>query len=127
MAETYDIYIGESADDLSLYASDISDLNISMPVDWLISSLLGYETSYYWRVDATNEYGTTTGDVWEFTTIAFDPPQSSWRLIPGGSGNGPNDGGVQGTDWEWTAKNYITTGIRRLVAAAADAIWYENI
>jgi len=29
---------------------------------------LGYETTYYWRIDEENAYGTTTGDVWSFTT-----------------------------------------------------------
>ncbi|MDE0000413.1 MAG: hypothetical protein OXQ89_21930 [Rhodospirillaceae bacterium] len=29
---------------------------------------LQYDTTYYWRVDSKNDDGTTTGDVWSFTT-----------------------------------------------------------
>ncbi len=32
---------------------------------------LSYSTTYYWRIDAKNSSGTTTGDVWSFTT---EPP-----------------------------------------------------
>jgi hypothetical protein len=38
------------------------------------STIFGYgdltgNTTYYWRVDATNVCGTTTGDIWSFTTF----------------------------------------------------------
>ncbi|MCY4670366.1 MAG: hypothetical protein OXC29_20550 [Rhodococcus sp.] len=36
---------------------------------------LKYGTTYYWRVDSKNDGGTTTGDVWSFTTVS--PPASS--------------------------------------------------
>ena len=29
---------------------------------------LSYDTTYYWRIDSKNSNGTTTGDVWHFTT-----------------------------------------------------------
>ena len=29
---------------------------------------LEYNTTYYWRVDAVNQYGTATGNLWQFTT-----------------------------------------------------------
>jgi hypothetical protein len=32
-------------------------------------------TKYYWRVDEVGPFGTTTGDVWEFTTAASGPPR----------------------------------------------------
>lgn len=32
------------------------------------SGTLNYNTPYYWRIDAKNSGGTTTGDVWSFTT-----------------------------------------------------------
>ncbi len=31
---------------------------------------LANDTTYYWRIDGKNETGTTTGDVWSFTTMA---------------------------------------------------------
>lgn len=30
-----------------------------------------YDTTYYWRIDAKNEYYTIEGDVWQFTTEVF--------------------------------------------------------
>jgi chemotaxis receptor (MCP) glutamine deamidase CheD len=38
-------------------------------------------TTYYWRVDEKNTVGTTTGEVWSFTTMAAPPPAAiigSW-------------------------------------------------
>ena len=34
---------------------------------------LNYSTTYYWRIDAKNSYGTTTGNVWYFTTGSAPP------------------------------------------------------
>jgi hypothetical protein len=28
-----------------------------------------YNTTYYWRIDAKNKGGVTTGDTWQFTTV----------------------------------------------------------
>ena len=33
---------------------------------------LADSTTYYWRVDAVNENGTTTGNIWSFTTAPFE-------------------------------------------------------
>jgi hypothetical protein len=35
---------------------------------------LGSVTTYYWRVNEVNKWGTTTGDIWHFTTVPFPPP-----------------------------------------------------
>jgi hypothetical protein len=42
---------------------------------------LSYSTIYYWRILATNQFGTTTGDVWSFTTRA-DPGSTSFCARP---------------------------------------------
>lgn len=85
-------------------------------------------TTFEWRVDATNEVGTTEGNVWEFTTQALKIPKVSYILITGGSGAGPYDypPGEEGTDWNWTGENNMVS-IRRLVAAANGKIWIEDI
>ena len=36
-----------------------------------------YETTYYWRVDSKNVDGTTTGDVWSFTTVTKPAPKAT--------------------------------------------------
>ncbi|NIP27218.1 MAG: hypothetical protein GWN61_14975 [candidate division Zixibacteria bacterium] len=35
---------------------------------------MAYETIYFWRIDEINKWGTTTGDIWHFTTVPFPPP-----------------------------------------------------
>jgi len=35
------------------------------------------DTTYYWRIDEVNAAGTTTGNVWSFTTIVAAPGQAS--------------------------------------------------
>jgi hypothetical protein len=120
MSETYDVYFGESPGSLELLASGLVTTQLA------VVGPFEYDTTYYWRVDATNENGTTTGDVWSFTTLEFKPPQASYTLISGGSGLGPSEGGVEGVDWNWSGTNMMTT-VKRLVAAAKNRIWYEEV
>lgn len=114
-ADTYNIYFRVQGEDWT----EVSDLQEA--VEWAITfGTLGYNTTYEWRVDATNEYGTTTGDTWSFTCLAFAPP-----LPPGITldGSGEGDGSPTGTP---TGENTMLT-VKRLVAAAENAIWYEDI
>ncbi|MHC4281777.1 MAG: right-handed parallel beta-helix repeat-containing protein, partial [Planctomycetota bacterium] len=36
--------------------------------------LMDYSTTYYWRIDEVNDSGTTTGEIWKFTTLMAPPP-----------------------------------------------------
>ncbi|MHC4500039.1 MAG: fibronectin type III domain-containing protein, partial [Planctomycetota bacterium] len=38
---------------------------------------MGNDTTYYWRIDEVNAGGTTTGNVWSFTTIVAPPGQAT--------------------------------------------------
>ena len=121
--DTYQVYFRESGDDWELVGV------AQAGVEWTINfGILAYETTYEWRIDATNVYGITTGDTWSFNTIDFDQLRISYRLISGGNGNGPYDStpGVQGTDWEYTGENNMLT-VRKLVVAANNKIWHEDI
>ncbi|KKL98372.1 hypothetical protein LCGC14_1825040 [marine sediment metagenome] len=108
MAETYDVYFGPTGD-LSLISFDQSELSIIVP------STLEYNVEYSWRVDATNEFGTTTGDVWSFTAIVYDPPLPSGITLDG-------DGNPTGTP---TGLNNMVT-LKRIVVAANNSIFYET-
>jgi hypothetical protein len=45
--------------------------------------LLQANTTYYWRIDARNDNGVTTGDKWSFTTIpAGTPPPKVTAIVP---------------------------------------------
>ncbi|MGA2092466.1 MAG: CotH kinase family protein, partial [Sedimentisphaerales bacterium] len=61
-------------------------------------------TTYYWRIDEKNAGGTTTGDVWSFTTIVAVPGQTS-APIPA---NGATGLSVT-TDLSWTAGSGATS------------------
>ncbi len=121
MAETYNVYFGTTPAGLERLVSGISELSTVV-----VGIPLAYSTTYYWRVDATNENGTTTGDVWSFTTLAYDQPQSSARyksdksVVPMGTAFDPDT-------MYYTGENFIGGSVRRLVAAANNAIWYEAI
>lgn len=63
--ETYDIWFGLIGDELVKIGTDIEETEFSVP------GTLYALSNYRWRVDATNEFGTTTGDVWYFSTLVF--------------------------------------------------------
>jgi len=56
------------------------------------------DTTYYWRIDEVNAVATTTGPVWNFTTIVAAPSQAS-NPNPG---NGATDISID-ADLSWTA------------------------
>lgn len=61
-SDTYAIYLGTSSGSLTKLA-DIAALTPTY-----VSPDLSPNTTYYWRIDATNANGTTTGAEWKFKT-----------------------------------------------------------
>jgi len=104
-ADDFDVYFGISGD-MELVSSGQAGTSFAMAVPLL------YNTVYQWRIDANNAYGTTTGDVWSFTSLVFAPP------TPSGDGAGGELGGEGG-------KNNMVT-VKRLVAAANNTVFYED-
>lgn len=60
---TYTLYLGTDAANMDKMAEGLK------VTDWTCKELASDKT-YYWRVDATNEIGTTEGPVWYFTASA---------------------------------------------------------
>jgi pimeloyl-ACP methyl ester carboxylesterase len=60
-SSSYDVYFGTNAPGLSLKTNQTSTT--------YGPGILAYNTAYYWRVDARNAAGVTTGDVWTFATV----------------------------------------------------------
>lgn len=114
--DTYDVYFGETGN-VSLVGS--AQAGTEFTIDF---GTLAYGTTYEWRIDATNANGTTTGDTWDFNTITFD------TILPGaaGGGGGGGGGGGSGEELSPNGENNMIT-LRRLVAAADNKIWYEDI
>jgi len=119
-ATSYNVYYGENEEGLTLVSEGQSETSFTITgIDY--GSPFEYVVSRAWRIDAINEYGTTTGDVWTFTTIKLNPPLATGLSLDSGGGN--EGTGTTGTP---TGENNIIT-IKRLVVAAANTIWYEDI
>jgi hypothetical protein len=68
---------------------------------------MGYNTTYYWRIDEINAGGTTTGTVWSFTTEAAPPPPPGQASNPNPADTATNVG--VGADLSWTAGSDTTS------------------
>ncbi|HOO33823.1 MAG TPA: caspase family protein [Thermotogota bacterium] len=68
-ATSYDVYFGTSSTP-PLVSSGQSYNNYN-------PGTMNVSQPYYWKIVAHNAYGTTTGDVWDFTTASGDTPSSS--------------------------------------------------
>ena len=93
-ADTEEVFFGPSGSMVSVQdgSGTTFDLSSYLPFP--------YGTTYQWRIDSTNDDGTTTGDTWSFTTITFSPPvitEGSYQVI------------------------------KRLCACAENRFWYEDI
>jgi len=87
-ATSYDIYFGtDSSPDSSEFMGNQTSTSFN-------PGTLDYDTTYYWRIDASNSEGMTTGDVWSFTT-ASDQDSPPEVIVD-------NDGpGTSSTGGEW--------------------------
>jgi len=107
--DTYDVYFRVQGNDWTKVSSAQEALLWT-----IVFGTLGYGITYEWRVDATNDAGTTTGDTWSFTCMVFDPPLPTGVTLDA-------DGNPTGTA---TGLNNMMA-VRRLVAAARNKIFYE--
>ncbi len=72
---TYDIYFGTSSNPPIVM---LSYENLTY-----YPGILGYNTQYFWRIDAWDTYGySTTGPTWTFTTKENPPPIIPYNPIP---------------------------------------------
>ena len=65
MARSYDVYFGTSAGSIVQVSSDQAARVYAPPG-------LTLDSTYYFRIDSVNEFGTTTGDVRSFSTWSAD-------------------------------------------------------
>lgn len=63
MARSYDVYFGTSAGSIALVSND-------QAARAYVPTGLELDSTYYFRIDSVNEFGTTTGDVCSFSTWA---------------------------------------------------------
>ncbi|MBL0063069.1 MAG: T9SS type A sorting domain-containing protein [bacterium] len=96
-ATSYEVFIGAGEPYWSL--GTVTTTSIIIP------DVLNYETAYEWRVDATNQYGTTTGTVWHFTTVLAPPPLPGLATNPTPANNASNVPVIL-TQLSWTAAEF---------------------
>ena len=84
LATSHDVYFGSST---PLDGSDLQGNQTGTSFD---PGALAFASTYYWRIDAVNESGTTTGAVWSFSTAAT--PQFTHLLNLQGIGEPANRG-----------------------------------
>lgn len=114
-ATSYNVYYGENEAGLTLVSAGQAGTSFTLTgIDY--GSPFDYVISRTWRIDSINDAGTTTGDVWTFTTISFDPPLPTGVTLDA-------EGEPTGTP---TGENVILT-VKRLVAAAENAFFYEDV
>ncbi|MBN1270626.1 MAG: hypothetical protein JXB04_13640 [Kiritimatiellae bacterium] len=101
-AWSYDVYFGTNA------VPGTNDFQGSTLSTFFKPGTLQTRTVYYWRVDASNTAGLTTGDVWSFTTADL----VIHYVAPNGGNVAPY------TNWA-TAARTIFNGVR----SAADGDW----
>lgn len=122
-ADTYKVYFENGLGD---YLGETSDTEwvFTEHGDTVFSIIpLDYGTLQSWRVDSINEFGTTEGDTWQFTTLAWAPPWITMRLFEDGSvTTGPFDP----LTMYITGENFMA-GMRRLLAFCGDSLWYESV
>lgn len=65
-AVSYDVYFGTDS------TPDSDEFKGNQTATTYDPGTLNYDATYYWRIDARNSDGTTTGDVWHFRTLSGD-------------------------------------------------------
>ena len=110
----YDIYFGTSAETLELVERIDATNQLRFAVESFGAGKLSIAGSAisYWRVDAVNGWGVVTGDVWSFTASELKYPDPT-----GGAAAGPGLPAGKGG----------TLTVRRLISAANNKIWYEDV
>jgi hypothetical protein len=95
-ATSHDVYFGTNSN------PDAGEFQGNQAATVFEPGTLDYETTYYWRIDEVNDTGTTTGDIWSFTSQSesIDP-------LPGqATSPSPADGEIDvliGSSLNWTA------------------------
>ncbi len=129
-AESYNIYLGIDLVPGSATATGVTATSYDPPGDLIL------EADYYWRVDAVNTQGTTTGTEWSFTvadaaSLAPDAPTGVTATVSATSGSNT-------IDLTWTDNSTDETGLEiersdnggtswsAVTATAADATSYSD-
>ena len=82
-----------------------------------VAEMLSPTTTYYWRIDEKNGFGTTTGTVWSFTTAPTLYYPSSYTVNVGGYVSGTLPASVNAADSSYFVTQSQTSGTMRYSTA----------
>jgi hypothetical protein len=98
-ATTHNVYFGTDA------TPDETELIGNQAGTTYDPGTLLWGTTYWWRIDEVNDTGTTTGSIWNFTTLAATPPDPpdypDAATIPSPANDATNQS--RNVDLSWTA------------------------
>ena len=66
--------VGATSHDVYFGTSNPPPFQLNQTTATFNPGTMAYSTTYYWRIDETGAYGTTTGMVWSFTNMMSPPP-----------------------------------------------------
>ena len=117
-ATSYDVYLGT---DPVLSASELQQTQATRTY---YPRGLKAGTRYYWRIDAKNGQGTTTGDVWSFTTVQPSQPAGlAWKKVDQGGLPKQIGGSFYGVGWSGT--RYVALVCQRQIWHSADGFTWQ--
>lgn len=103
----------------------------------VVSDTFSHITEYNWRIDAVNQFGTTAGTVWSFTSVRYDPPiyvswypatNTFWSPLvkaDGSLGAGPPTGTLNVDYFVVGGPNDMLTQ-KKLIVFANSKVWVED-
>lgn len=107
----HDVYFGTTP---TLGASDLQRTHAFAPFS---PGGLSAGRRYYWRIDAKNNSGTTTGDLWTFITADDDAPTPDpgtyWRVVDSGTSES-----LEGV--AWSGGRFVAVGNNGTILTSLD-------
>lgn len=70
--------VGANTNTIAVYFNGSLVYSGASTTSYSLTTNLAYATAYSWRIDSTNDAGTTTGDTWTFTTVSLQAMPASY-------------------------------------------------
>lgn len=121
---SFDVFFGETAEALTKISGNQSINDVSF--GYTPSTPLVMQKTYYWRVDAINMYGTTTGEVWSFTTSTYSFTSTYLDVGQDFTGSTSYQTAQSGVQITGTGAHQVTVGDDRVTFTPSSGITRNN-
>lgn len=106
----YDIYLSADPE-----ITDEDLINENHLANTLMLSNLMFETTYYWKIIASDGINTTESEIWEFTTIYYNTEHNFyWHSIPAGNFLYGSTNIIQNIPYDYQIMKYEVTNCQYL-------------